>query len=238
MRLARAALVTPAPQVCGVGSEPKWPPMATIRDPWTRRSSTARMRRSSPPSFNDTARPSASGSIVASGPAGGYGRSLDHHPDGSRTLRRRSPHRDESSPMSVGHAVIPSSDASTARGDHGRVPRRLRAPRLCAAARRCRRRPRRSLRQQRLARLGSLVGRRAGRARHHVGGRWRARHRWPSRWAQSRLPHHEPARVEALGTGRLAWRRPRFRLPPSTFEVGTDARNPGLDPSGAPLSRH
>ena len=25
--------MTPAPQVCGVGSEPKWPPMATIRAP-------------------------------------------------------------------------------------------------------------------------------------------------------------------------------------------------------------
>jgi len=46
-------------------------PMATIRDPWTNRSSTARMRRSSPPSFNDTDRPRTSGAIVASGPAGG-----------------------------------------------------------------------------------------------------------------------------------------------------------------------
>src|SRR6476646_3272085 len=65
MRLARAALVTPAPQVCGVGSEPKTPPMATIRDPWTNRSSTARMRRSSPPSFNDTDRPEVLGRSVS-----------------------------------------------------------------------------------------------------------------------------------------------------------------------------
>ena len=93
-----------------MGSEPKWPPMATIRDPRLNRSSTARMRRSSPPSFNDTDRPRASGSIVASGPAGDMAAAwttIRTGPDTAAAIA--SP--DESSPMSAAHGVIPSSVA-------------------------------------------------------------------------------------------------------------------------------
>src|SRR6476646_8555686 len=110
MRLAKAALVTPAPQVCGVGSEPKWPPMATIREPSTNRLSTARTRRSSPPSFNDTDWPRTPGSIVASGPAGGTAAAwttIRTGPDPAAEIA--SP--DESSPMSAAQTVMPSSIA-------------------------------------------------------------------------------------------------------------------------------